>query len=218
MAQAVNAGDYATLSPDRRRQIIRVAAKLFAERGFSRTTMKDIAAQLNFTKPILYNHFKNKNEVLLECYRFGSAITLEGLARAEPNCRNGIEKVRSFIKVYVKSVIGEVGTCLVLLDDKDLADAERLLGRQYRQSVEGRLRSYIEEGIADGTVRKPSDVGMAVLVIAGAMNSLGYWYKAGGRLTVDEISARMCDLLARTLENDRTEVDRGVSSIEMVGP
>jgi AcrR family transcriptional regulator len=197
-SKAVASAGQANLPIDRKRQIVQIASKLFAERGFSRTTMADIAERLKFTKPILYQHFKNKNEVLLECYRYGSSITIAGLDKGEHECRSGIEKVRMFINVYVDALISEVGTCLVLLEDHDLAEAQRALGKKWRRDVEARLRAYIEEGVRDGTI-KSQDVGISVLVISGAMNSLGYWYKPNGRLPGNKVREYVRELLLKAL-------------------
>jgi AcrR family transcriptional regulator len=197
-SKAVVRDGQTVLPVDRKKQIVQIASKLFAERGFSRTTMADIAERLRFTKPILYQHFKNKNEVLLECYRYGSSVTIAGLDQGERECRSGIDKVRMFINVYVDALISEVGTCLVLLEDHDLAEAQRALGKKWRRDVEARLRTYIEEGVRDGTI-KSQDVGISVLVIAGAMNSLGYWYKPNGRLPGKKVQEYVCQLLLKAL-------------------
>ena len=47
-------------APERRRQLLEVAAKLFAERGYRGATTADLAAEAGITEPILYRHFDNK--------------------------------------------------------------------------------------------------------------------------------------------------------------
>jgi AcrR family transcriptional regulator len=48
----------------RRRQIIEAAAKCFARTGFAKTTIADIAAQANLSKPALYAYFENKEAII----------------------------------------------------------------------------------------------------------------------------------------------------------
>ncbi len=48
----------------RKEQILVGAARLFRKRGFSATSMRDIAAELNIEAPSLYNHIKGKQEIL----------------------------------------------------------------------------------------------------------------------------------------------------------
>jgi AcrR family transcriptional regulator len=47
-----------------RQRILDVAAKLFAQRGFSGTSIRDIAAELDIANPSIYHHFKSKEEIL----------------------------------------------------------------------------------------------------------------------------------------------------------
>jgi AcrR family transcriptional regulator len=49
----------------RRVQIVDAAARLFAEKGFHRTTTKDIAEAADVSEGTLYNYFKNKEDMLL---------------------------------------------------------------------------------------------------------------------------------------------------------
>ncbi len=49
----------------RRRQIMQVAQRLFAQRGYSQTTTAAIAAAAGVTEPILYRHFRSKRDLFL---------------------------------------------------------------------------------------------------------------------------------------------------------
>jgi AcrR family transcriptional regulator len=52
-------------APERRRQLLEVAARLFAERGYRGTTTAELAAAAGVTEPILYRHFANKLDLFL---------------------------------------------------------------------------------------------------------------------------------------------------------
>ena len=56
-------------SEETRENIIRVARKLFAEKGYEHTDMKEIAGELGMTHAALYYYFKNKTDVAWEIYR-----------------------------------------------------------------------------------------------------------------------------------------------------
>ncbi len=60
------------------------AAQMFNERGFHATSLDDIAARLNVTKPTLYYYVKNKDEILLDCVKKGLHMTLEGIEASAP--------------------------------------------------------------------------------------------------------------------------------------
>ena len=55
----------------KRERILEEAVKLFYERGFTGTTLDDIAAELGVTKPFIYTHFRGKVELLSLDYLVG---------------------------------------------------------------------------------------------------------------------------------------------------
>jgi len=53
----------------RKLDILKVAARLFAERGYERTTLDMIADELGLSKPSLYYYVKSKEEVLADIFQ-----------------------------------------------------------------------------------------------------------------------------------------------------
>jgi AcrR family transcriptional regulator len=51
-----------------KRQILRAAMKLFAERGLDGTSIRDIARESGYTNPALYKHFASKEELALHLF------------------------------------------------------------------------------------------------------------------------------------------------------
>lgn len=54
--------------PPAKRQILRAAMKLFSERGFAATSIRDIAQESGYTNPALYKHFGSKEELALHLF------------------------------------------------------------------------------------------------------------------------------------------------------
>jgi len=53
-----------------RREIILAAVHLFAQKGFNDTTLEDVASLAEFGKGTIYNHFENKNDLLISSIKF----------------------------------------------------------------------------------------------------------------------------------------------------
>ena len=51
--------------------MIQAAARAFKERGFHNTSLDDIAAALDVTKPTIYYYVANKEQLLFECFVAG---------------------------------------------------------------------------------------------------------------------------------------------------
>src|SRR3569833_355322 len=71
---------------DTRQRIQQVALELFAERGYDQTSLREVAEQLEITRPALYYHFKTKEDILTSVVEdlTGSVDELMEWSRAPP--------------------------------------------------------------------------------------------------------------------------------------
>ncbi|HBY62044.1 MAG TPA: hypothetical protein DEH78_19665, partial [Solibacterales bacterium] len=78
--------------PDGKREaILRTAVEMFHNRGYASTSMNEIAEKLHITKPALYHYFRNKEDILLECYRWGCILIREFLDEIANKGGRGLE-------------------------------------------------------------------------------------------------------------------------------
>ncbi|HBY62043.1 MAG TPA: hypothetical protein DEH78_19660, partial [Solibacterales bacterium] len=99
----------------------------------------------------------------------------------------GLEKVESFIRSYIQLISSEFGRAVIRLDDSELSAVGRSEIRSYKREIDRRLRSFIREGVDDGSILE-CDAKLASFAIAGAINWLSMWYRPGGALTPEEIA------------------------------
>ena len=182
----------------KREAVLRTAAQLFLEKSYRRTSMNDVAARLNITKPALYHYFRNKEEVLLECYRWGTALIGDSLQEIGQGCGTGLEKVEAFIHLYANVMTIDFGRCIMRLDEGDLSARARAEVRSYRRKIDRSLRAFIEEGVADGSI-EPCDSRLAAFAIAGAVNWICMWYRPDGALSARDVAAQFARTLTRGL-------------------
>ena len=182
----------------KREAILRTAAQLFLERGYARTAVTEIADQLRITKPALYHYFRNKDEILLECYRWGCLLIRETLDEIVAHDGNGLQKVSAFIRSYLEIITVDFGRAVIRLDEAELSEEARSEVRSYKREIDRRLRSFIQQGVEDGSI-VPVDTRLAAFTIAGALNWTCTWYKPGGAQTVDEIAENLVKILTQGL-------------------
>ncbi|MGB8259763.1 MAG: TetR/AcrR family transcriptional regulator [Terracidiphilus sp.] len=179
----------------KRDAVLQTAAQLYLEMGYRKTSMSLLAARLNVTKPALYYYFRNKEELLVECYRAGIESIEVALKGAIDYQGNGLEKVESYIRSYATAIVGyDFGRCVATLDDSELSDQTRRQVRNLKRRIDAAVRGYIEEGIADGSIA-PCNSKMASFAIAGAINWIGTWYRPNGGLGAEEIVSEFTRLL-----------------------
>jgi len=182
----------------KREAVLKTAAELFLEKSYARTSLNDVAERLNITKPALYHYFHNKENILLGCYRWGGALIEGSLDQIAGRCRTGLEKVEAFIYSYANVMTVNFGRCVMRLDEGDLSREARAEVRARKRKIDRRLRSFIQEGIQDGSIA-PCDPKIAAFSIAGALNWICMWYEPEGALSPKEIARQFARTLTQGL-------------------
>ncbi|WP_394433864.1 SACE_7040 family transcriptional regulator [Streptomyces sp. SGAir0957] len=128
-----------TDAPTRREQILKEAARLFAERGFHGVGVDEIGAAVGISGPGLYRHFAGKDAMLAELLVGISGQLLTGGKRRVAEARSGPEALLdSLIEGHIDFALDDRD--LITLHDRELdrlRDSDRKLVRQLqRQYVE----------------------------------------------------------------------------------
>ena len=189
----------------KRNAVLQAAAQLFNERGFHATSLDDIAARLNVTKPTLYYYVKNKDEILLQCVRQGLDMMLDGIEASRAAGGKAIDQLMTCMQVYARIVTMDFGMCLIRVGDEQLPPESRKELRRLKSAIDQEFRRLVAEGVAEGSLQ-PCDPKMTAFVIAGALSWIGRWYQPGGEYTPEQVAqqciATLCDgVLRRSAAN-----------------
>lgn len=192
----------------KRDALLREAARAFNERGYHGTSLDDVAAVLGVTKAALYHYVRGKQEILFECHMMAYDLGDQALVHARATGRTGLDRAglagRRFIELYT----GEMGRFAVLSEHDALEPAQRAAVLARRDAFDRALRGFVEEGIADGSVR-PIDPKLAVLFFMGAVNWMATrWFRPDGPMSADEIAAGFEDLFVAAIRADRRPAGR----------
>ena len=182
--------------------VLSAAAQLFNERGFHATSLDDIAAKLNVSKPTLYYYVKNKDEILIECVRQGLQMTLDGIEASRQEGGQAVDQLMACMRVYARIVTMDFGMCLIRVGDEELPPDSRQELRRLKSAIDHEFRRLVAAGIEEGSLQ-PCDPKITAFVIAGALSWIGRWYQPGGEYTPEQIAdqciATLCDgVLRRT--------------------
>src|SRR5574343_314811 len=146
-------------APDREQQreakrqaVLQAAAQLFNERGFHATSLDDIAARLNVTKPTLYYYVKNKDQILIECVRKGLEMTLEGIEASRAAGGQAIDQLMACMRVYAQIVTMDFGMCLIRVGDEELPEDSRRELRRLKAAIDQEFRRLVAAGVEEGSL------------------------------------------------------------------
>ena len=85
----------------RKDEIIKTAAKLFKEKGYSAVTMRDLASAMGMKAASLYNHIKSKQEILKEIIISLAEEFTHGLELIQKSDISSIQKIEEVVKLHV---------------------------------------------------------------------------------------------------------------------
>ena len=182
------------VAPDREQQreakrnaVLQAAAQLFNERGFHATSLDDIAARLNVSKPTLYYYVKNKDEILLGCVRQGLEMMLAGIEDSRRAGGQAVDQLLTCMRVYAHIVTMDFGMCLIRVGDEQLPPESRRELRRLKSLIDHEFRRLVAAGVEEGSIA-PCDPKMTAFVIAGALSWIGRWYQPEGEYTPDQVA------------------------------
>src|ERR1700761_3807654 len=182
------------ISAYKRERILEEAVKLFYARGFSGTTLDDIAGKLGVTKPFIYTHFRSKVELLEAICRPTIEMSLDAISRSAQLEGRASDRLFHGVVEFSKVVLQRQANIAVYFrEEKNLSAAGLADINALRKRFDRVLSELLEEGVREGEFTIP-DVRLAALAIGGMVSWAYTWYQPNGRLTIDAMSRHLAVL------------------------
>jgi AcrR family transcriptional regulator len=178
----------------KRERILQEAVALFYARGFTGTTLDDIAAELGVTKPFIYTHFRSKTDLLAAICKPTIEMSMEAIANAAKLPGTATERLRHAIIDFTRVVLQrQANIAIYFREEKSLAPDALAEIDALRKRFDRLLSKLLNEGVASGefTIK---DVKLAALALGGMISWAYTWHRPSGRLTVDETCETMAEL------------------------
>jgi len=182
---------------NRRDELLRVSARLFRQKGFDGTTIRDISSAAGMHSGSPFYHFKTKQDILVAVMEQGLA---EGLRRLQEAAALSGPAERRFTRM----VRAQIGTILedgndfipvLLYEWRSLTEANRRRIVALNDRYDACWQPVIDELKREGHL--PGDPRLVRLLIMGAVNWTGRWYRSDGRSSLDEIAEATARLFLR---------------------
>jgi AcrR family transcriptional regulator len=162
------------------------AARVFAERGYHSTTMRNLASASGMSLAGMYYYVRGKEDLLNLIQERCFTQVLDGAVRAVGAARDPVERLQAFIRHHVTFFAQHMAEMKVLSHEPGGARSVSVLKRRYVDLLEQLLRDAAPE---DATV----DRNAAAYVLFGMMNWIYNWYDPAGEID----PRRLADLIAR---------------------
>ncbi len=178
----------------KRERILEEAVKLFYERGFTGTTLDDIAAELGVTKPFIYTHFRSKTDLLAALCTPTIELSLDAVARAAKGPGSPTDRLYRAIVDFTQVVLSrQANIAIYFREEKNLSPGALQEINALRKKFDRVLSKLLAEGLAADEF-DIKDVSLAALAIGGMISWAYTWHRPEGRLALDDMCERMADL------------------------
>ncbi|MDD2741620.1 MAG: TetR/AcrR family transcriptional regulator [Rhodocyclaceae bacterium] len=179
-----------------RELILETAVRLFGEKGYTGTTMRDIAKAVGLLPGSLYAHIDSKEALLLEIVGLGINRFLSILELVESSTESADQRLRVAINAHLMAVAEDPARTLVIFHQwRFLTDTNRERAIDMRRQYAQAFKQIIEDGIQSGVFRSDLNVRVAVFSVLGALNWASEWYSAKGPMNADELGEAFSDTL-----------------------
>jgi AcrR family transcriptional regulator len=172
----------------KRQEILRISSRIFREKTYDGTTLKDIADAVGMLKGSLYYYITSKQELFSDIIVEAVKVLNDSVEQVHQADLPPVERIRAIIRAHVKFSVEYQDTAILFLTGRHIissmrmVELTRLFGRRDRMLI-GTLNEAVQAG-----VYQPGNNRMVALAIVGMCNSVAFWYSRKGEASADEIA------------------------------
>ncbi|MCF8061846.1 MAG: TetR/AcrR family transcriptional regulator [Deltaproteobacteria bacterium] len=181
--------------PSRKGIILQEAARLFREKGYRASTLRELARRSGVKGGSIYYHFASKQEILYRIMDETMNNLLQGLEHEIREEQDPVHRLNRGIEFHIRYHLENQ-------DETHVADTELInLGDDHRRRIVGKRAEYertfsgiLEEGTREG-VMGVGNTKLASIAVLQMCTGIPYWFNEEGPLSVDEVVAQYIDFV-----------------------
>ena len=186
-----------TPATGRRAELLRIAAELFATKGYRNTTVRDIADAAGILSGSLYHHFPSKESMvdeLLSSFQADLFGRYDEILASTDDARTRLERA---VRVSFEAI--DQHHAEVAIFQNDAAHLGSLDGFEYLADRHAQSREFwltlLREGVASGDLRADLDVDLVYRFLRDTVWVAVSWYRPGGKLSADQVADQYLAIL-----------------------
>ena len=159
---------------DRRKQILKAAVDVFAERGFHRTRVSDIAKKADVAYGLIYHYFDSKDDVLDSVFRDNWSIFLKVLKDLrDDRSKSVVERLGIVIDSLLEALYVAPAVVQVIIQEVSRSDrfVEKEKYEAFQEAFDA-VQSMIEQGQDSGEIRSDVSAEIAPFILFGALETV----------------------------------------------
>lgn len=183
-----------------RGDVVAAAGRLFAERGYHGTSMRDLGKELGLLGSSLYSHVESKQDLLVDVVGEGSMLFEASAGKAIGHDGPASDVLAALISGHVDVVLDHLDVARTFLNEARMLDHDhRARVVEARDHYEGTFREVLRRGVADRSFRSDVDPKTDAIFILSILNAVERWYDPSGELNRADLVRELTDFVQRGL-------------------
>ncbi|WMM24802.1 TetR/AcrR family transcriptional regulator [Tissierella sp. MB52-C2] len=188
----------------KKEKIINYAFDLFAEKGYSETSVDDIVKASGISKGGIYYYFKSKEDIFLEIAK-DRLRQRHSIINDEKNTNSSKEKLISYIKWTLTGFFDERVQQMSRFTFEFWSVLSRNPNMEHKAKERYNmfytiLSEILEEGIRNGEFKKNIDIESMVYIILSTMDGIGFANSVMGIRMTEEVIENYIDMILKKIE------------------
>jgi len=182
--------------------VLAAAAALFRERGYERTTVKEIAEACDMLPGSLHYRYPSKESLLVDLMRLALEQASSALARATVGVSDPVEQLRRGINAHLDLLVDGSDMVYVLLFEwRSLRGEARQEMIDLRDRYERLWAAMLQSLASQGIIRADVDLNLLRLFGLGGLNWVATWFDKKGRYSLEDIGNFVWQLIRDAVIN-----------------
>ena len=175
--------------------ILRTAARIFAEKSYHSTSMRDISRETNVSLAGLYHYCRSKEELLFLIQDNCFGRVLERLEQQLDEVKDPVASLRLFIENHLSFFAANMAEMKVLSHEAESLRGDLHAHVSTRKDNYTKLARKILQEVQDSREnQRPIDLTVATYALFGMMNWIYNWYDPQGKLKVHDLAQHLTQL------------------------
>lgn len=186
-----------------RKQIVfEAATRLFREKGYMVSTMRELAERVGLKQASsLYNHYKNKEEILQQICFENAQQFVDGINRIDASETLAIDKIKALIGLHIRIATEDISSLTVFNDEwRHLSEPHLTKFLSLRKNYEGLFKKIIIEGMEAGHF-KSLDPNIVLYTLLNSIKWIHYGYSSK-KMDKEVLESNLTSLLLSGLANN----------------
>jgi AcrR family transcriptional regulator len=184
-------------TPTRRSELLRIAAELFATKGFKNTTVRDIADAAGILSGSLYHHFDSKESMIdevLSTFQEELFGKYDEILAGDEDARTKLDRA---VRVSFEAIDRHPHEVAIFQNEADYLGQFERFGYLAERNAQSRnvWMTLLTEGVRTGVLRPDLDVQLTYRFIRDTIWVAVRWYRPGGKLSHEDIADQYLHIL-----------------------